>query len=133
MYSITKDLNFCYGHRLMNHAGKCRHLHGHSARVSITLCTEKLNYNGMVCDFADLKAYAEKWIDDTLDHNFLMHKDDPLLPILQQQKERVMVVDEHPTAEFLAKLIFEHVKQGDFPVKEVTVWETDSSQASYLE
>jgi 6-pyruvoyltetrahydropterin/6-carboxytetrahydropterin synthase len=117
----------------MNHAGKCRHLHGHSARVSIKLNTETLDANGMVCDFSDLKEYAEKWINDTLDHNFLMHKDDPLLPILQQQKERVMVVDEHPTAEYLAKLIFSYVKQGNFPVKEVAVWETESSQASYSE
>ena len=42
-----------------------------------------------------------------------------------------MVVDEHPTAEFLAKLIYNYVSKGGFPVTKVSVWETDSSSASY--
>ncbi|PHS71846.1 MAG: 6-pyruvoyl tetrahydrobiopterin synthase [Cycloclasticus sp.] len=131
MYSITKNLTFCYGHRLMNHPGKCKNLHGHSARVAITLEADSLNTQGMVCDFSDINQFAGKWLDDTLDHNMLLHKDDPILPMLQQAGERVMVVDKHPTAEFLAKLIFEHVKTGGFPVTNVSVWETDSANASY--
>ncbi|MEW5008408.1 MAG: 6-carboxytetrahydropterin synthase QueD [Cycloclasticus sp.] len=131
MYSITKNLSFCYGHRLMNHPGKCRHLHGHSARVSITLKSEQLNNQGMVCDFSDIKQFAGQWIDDTFDHNMLLHKDDPILASLQQAGERVMVVDEHPTAEFLAKMIFDYVASGGFPVSNVSVWETDSANASY--
>jgi 6-pyruvoyltetrahydropterin/6-carboxytetrahydropterin synthase len=115
----------------MNHPGKCRHLHGHSARVAITLESENLNDQGMVCDFSDIKKFAGQWIDDTLDHNMLLHKDDLVLPLLQEAGERVMVVDEHPTAEFLAKLIFEHIASGGFPVTHVSVWETDSANASY--
>lgn len=115
----------------MNHPGKCRHLHGHSARVSITLEAETLNEQGMVCDFSDIKQFAGRWINDTLDHNMLLHKDDPVLPMLQEAGERVMVVNEHPTAEFLARLIFEHVADGGFPVTQVSVWETDSANASY--
>ncbi len=115
----------------MNHPGKCRHLHGHSARIAITLETEQLNEQGMVCDFSDIKDFAGQWINDTLDHNMLLYKDDPVLSMLQAAGERVMVVNEHPTAEFLAKLIFEHVKNGGFPVTKVLVWETDSSSASY--
>jgi 6-pyruvoyltetrahydropterin/6-carboxytetrahydropterin synthase len=115
----------------MNHPGKCRHLHGHSARVAITLESEQLNDQNMVCDFSDINKFAGKWIDDTLDHNMLLHKDDPVLPTLREAGERVMVVDEHPTAEFLAKLIFEHVANGGFPVTNVSVWETDSANASY--
>lgn len=131
MYSITKNLTFCYGHRLMNHPGKCRHLHGHSARVAITLESKTLNEQGMVCDFSDIKQFAGKWLDDTFDHNMLLHKNDPVLPLLQKAGERVMVVDEHPTAEFLAKMIFDYVKKGGFPVSQVSVWETDSANASY--
>jgi len=115
----------------MNHPGKCRHLHGHSARVAITLESEALNDQGMVCDFSDIKQYAGKWIDQTLDHNMLLHKNDPVLPLLQEAGERLMIVDEHPTAEFLAKLIFEYVAKGGFPVVDVSVWETDSANASY--
>ncbi|PCH84122.1 MAG: 6-carboxytetrahydropterin synthase QueD [Piscirickettsiaceae bacterium] len=131
MYRITKKFTFCYGHRLMNHPGKCKHLHGHSAQVAITLESEQLNEQGMVCDFSDIKHFAEKWLDDTFDHNMLLHKDDPVLPLLQQAGERVMVVDEHPTAEFLAKMIFDYVATGGFPVTNVSVWETDSANASY--
>ena len=131
MYTITKNLSFCYGHRLMNHPGRCKNLHGHSARVSITLSTNVLNEQGMVCDFSDINGYAGKWIDDNLDHNMLLHKDDPILATLQRAGERVMVVDEHPTAEFLAKMIFEYMEKGDFPIKEVSIWETESAYASY--
>ncbi len=98
----------------MNHPGKCKHLHGHSARVAITLEADTLNEQGMVCDFSDINQFAGKWIDNTLDHNMLLHKDDPILPILQEAGERVMVVDEHPTAEFLARMIFEYVSDGKF-------------------
>jgi len=115
----------------MNHPGKCRHLHGHSARVAITLESCALNEQGMVCDFSDIQSFAGKWLDDTFDHNMLLHKNDPVLPLLQQAGERVMVVNEHPTAEFLAKMIFDYVQQGGFPVSNVTVWETDSANASY--
>jgi len=131
LYRITKKLSFCYGHRLMNHPGKCRHLHGHSARVAITLESKELNEQGMVCDFSDLKQFAGKWISETLDHNMLLHKNDPILPLLQEAGERLMVVDEHPTAEFLAKLIYDYTLKGGFPVTNVSVWETDSASASY--
>lgn len=131
MYRITKNLSFCYGHRLMNHPGKCRHLHGHSARVAITLESNELNDQGMVCDFSDIKKFVGEWISKTLDHNLLLHKNDPVLPLLQEAGERLMVVDEHPTAEFLAKLIYDYVAQGGFPVVDVSVWETDSANASY--
>jgi 6-pyruvoyltetrahydropterin/6-carboxytetrahydropterin synthase len=131
VYRITKNLSFCYGHRLMNHPGKCRHLHGHSARVAITLESNELNDQGMVCDFSDNKQFVGEWINKTLDHNLLLHKNDPVLPLLQEAGERLMVVDEHPTAEFLAKLIYDYVAQGGFPVVDVSVWETDSANASY--
>lgn len=115
----------------MNHQGKCRHLHGHSARVAITLESKSLNDQGMVCDFSEINDFAGKWIDNTLDHNMLLHKDDPILPMLQKAGERVLVVDEHPTAEFLSQMIFEHVAAAGFPVTNVSVWETDSANASY--
>jgi len=131
VYRITKNLSFCYGHRLINHPGKCRHLHGHSARVAITLESKELDEQGMVCDFSDLKQFVGQWISKTLDHNMLLHKNDPVLPLLQEAGERLMVVDDHPTAEFLAKLIYDYVSKGGFPVTNVSVWETDSANASY--
>ena len=133
MYRVTKSIHFCYGHRLMHHTGKCRHLHGHSARADITLVSEQLNEQGMVRDFADIKQVVGTWIDRELDHNLLLHQQDPVLPLLQQAGERLMVVSEHPTAEFLAKLIYQQTHQAGLPVDVVTVWETDSACASYSE
>ena len=39
MYKVTKELHFCYGHRLMQYQGKCRVPHGHNAKVAIDLNT----------------------------------------------------------------------------------------------
>jgi 6-pyruvoyl tetrahydropterin synthase/QueD family protein len=81
MYTITKEVYFCYGHRLMNHPGKCRNLHGHSVKASISVQRSQLNEQGMVCDFSDIKVCVEAYIDEHLDHNFLLHKDDPIIPV----------------------------------------------------
>ncbi len=131
MYTVTKEIHFCYGHRLLNHTGKCRHLHGHNATAVIRLESTILNELGMVCDFSDIGEYVKPWINAVLDHNMLMHKDDPILPILQQAGERVYVMQANPTAENIARLIFEYVAGGGFPVVEVTLHETASALASY--
>lgn len=133
MYSITKDIYFCYGHRLMGHPGKCKHLHGHSVKAAITIVAEDLNNQGMVCDFSEVTQAAQKFIDETLDHNFLLHREDPLVPALTAAKERFLLVDEHPTAEFLARMIFEAIRKEGLNVTRVTLWETTSASASYVE
>ncbi|MEW8585912.1 MAG: 6-carboxytetrahydropterin synthase [Candidatus Thiodiazotropha sp.] len=131
MYAVTKEIHFCYGHRLLNHQGKCRHLHGHNATAVIRLETEQLDPLGMVCDFSDIGDYVKRWIDVTLDHNMLLHSDDPVLPLLQQAGESVYVMQSNPTAENIARLIFEYVEAGGFPVVEVSIFETESALASY--
>ena len=133
MYTITKEIRFCYGHRLLHHKGKCRHLHGHSARALITLASEDLDALGMVCDFSTVKERIGPWIDATLDHNLLLYAEDPLIPRLQEAGERFMVVDENPTAEFIAKMIFEYGRGEGLPVEEVRLYESDGSFASYRE
>lgn len=133
MFYITKEINFCYGHRLMNHKGKCKNLHGHSVKASITLKSEKLDQNGMVCDFSDLKDIVTHYIDEYLDHNFLLHKNDPLIPLLQQQNERFIAIEEHPTAEIISKMIFLYIKNQGLPVIKVDLWETSTACASYQE
>lgn len=133
MYTITKEVYFCYGHRLMNHPGKCRHLHGHSVKAGITVRQERLNDQGMVCDFADIRDCVEGYIDAQLDHNFLLHKDDPIIPALVANNERFMALEEHPTAEVLSKMLYQHLKQSGFNVDQVTLWETASAFACYRE
>ena len=72
MYSITKEIYFCYGHRLMNHGGKCRHIHGHSVKAAITVTASELDDQGMVRDFSDVQQSASAFIEAQLDHNFLI-------------------------------------------------------------
>ena len=133
MYIITKEVYFCYGHRLMNHAGKCRNLHGHSVKASISIKQAELNQQSMVCDFADVKQAVDGFISDVLDHNFLLHKDDPLVPALTAANEQFLLLDEHPTAEVLSKMIYRHVKQQGLNVDQVVLWETTSACACYRE
>jgi 6-pyruvoyltetrahydropterin/6-carboxytetrahydropterin synthase len=131
MFSVTRELTFCYGHRLLNHDGKCRYLHGHNGRAVITLASPQLDALGMVVDFGKLKSVVGGWIDEALDHKMLLHRDDPVLPLLRQQGEPVLALDVNPTAENIARLIYDYAAGQGFPVVEVRLWETESSFATY--
>jgi 6-pyruvoyltetrahydropterin/6-carboxytetrahydropterin synthase len=131
MYRVTREITFCYGHRLLNYDGKCRHLHGHNGRAVLTLAAATLDGLGMVEDFTRLKRVVGGWIDETLDHKMLLHRDDPALPLLRQLGEPVYVLDVNPTAENIARLIFDYTAGQGFPVVEVGLWETEACHASY--
>lgn len=131
MYRVSREIAFCYGHRLLNYDGKCRHLHGHNGRAVVVLEERALDSRGMLVDFGEIKQKVQRWIDDNLDHNMLLCRDDPILPILQERGERVYVMDENPTAENIARLIFDHAQREGLPVLEVVVWETENCYAAY--
>jgi 6-pyruvoyltetrahydropterin/6-carboxytetrahydropterin synthase len=131
MYRVTREIEFCYGHRLLNYDGKCRHLHGHNGRAVITLETAQVDPLGMAVDFGRIKQVVSAWIEATLDHKMLLHKDDPVLGFLRRQGEPVYVMDVNPTAENIARLIFEFAAAQGLPVVEVQLWETDHCFASY--
>lgn len=133
MYKVTREIHFCYGHRLLNYSGKCRHLHGHNGKVEIELYSEKLNELGMVRDFEEIKQVVQVWIDDNLDHNMILCRRDPLIPALEERKERYLLIDENPTAEAISKLIYDYAVSQKLPVSEVRLWETPKSFASYRE
>lgn len=131
MYCISKELRFCYGHRLLNYDGKCRYLHGHNGRAVITLAASELDGLGMVRDFAEIKKVVGGWIDRELDHRMLLHKNDPALAELRRQGEPIFELDVNPTAEAIARLIYDYTASQGFPVVEVRLWETDDSCAVY--
>ena len=131
MFSVTRELTFCYGHRLLDYGGKCRHLHGHNGRAVITLAAAALDDLGMVMDFTRLKRVVGAWIDENLDHKMLLHRADPVLPLLRQLGEPFFVLDVNPTAENIARLIFDFTAGQGFPVVEVKLWETESCYAAY--
>ena len=132
MYSVVKRIDFCYGHRLLNYEGACKHPHGHNAIAEIEV-RGPLDERDMVCDFGDIKRVIAEWIHREIDHRMILRHDDPLLEPLQQQGEPVFVVRANPTAEHIAHLIFDHAKAEGFPVVRVTVWETPTSYATYAE
>jgi 6-pyruvoyltetrahydropterin/6-carboxytetrahydropterin synthase len=131
MFRIAREIAFCYGHRLLNYKGKCRHLHGHNARAVITLEGPKLDSRGMLLDFSDIKERLQRWIDENLDHNMLLSERDPILPLLREQGEQVYVMDCNPTAENIARLIFLKAREAGLPVVEVVLWETENCFAAY--
>lgn len=133
MFTITKDVYFCYGHRLMNHPGKCRHVHGHSVKAAITVAADTLNDQSMVCDFSDIHEIVQQYVDTNFDHNLLLYRQDPLIPLLREAGERFLELDDHPTAEILAQRIFQFIKTQGLNVVSVTLWETSSASACYRE
>ena len=131
MYSVTKRIDFCYGHRLLDYDGPCRHPHGHNAVAEIEVRADTLDHRNMVCDFSDLKRIMKGWIDAELDHRMVLRQDDPLVAALQALGEPVFLVESNPTAELMAKLIFDYAASQGLPVVRVTVWETPTSSAAY--
>lgn len=133
MFRVTKEIDFCYGHRLLNYDGKCKHLHGHNGKAVIVLEGEQLDHRGMVVDFSDIKKQVAGWIDANLDHRMILHEADPIVPVLSEMSEPMYLVSENPTAENIAKLIYDFAKEHRLPVKEVSLWETFNSYATYRE
>jgi 6-pyruvoyltetrahydropterin/6-carboxytetrahydropterin synthase len=131
MYSVTKKIEFCYGHRLLDYDGICKHPHGHNATAEVEVQTGALDNRNMVCDFSDIKRIVKGWIDRELDHKMILRHDDPLVKPLQDLGEPVYIVQTNPTVELIARLIFEKAHEQRLPVVKVTVWETPSSFATY--
>ena len=131
MYLVTKRIDFCYGHRLLDYDGICKHPHGHNAVAEIEVRTGTLDNRNMVCDFSDIKRVVKGWIDRELDHKMLLRHDDPLVAPLKQLGEPVYLLDSNPTVERIAKLIFDKAHENGLPVVRVTVWETPTSFAEY--
>jgi 6-pyruvoyltetrahydropterin/6-carboxytetrahydropterin synthase len=131
MYLVSREIDFCYGHRLLDYDGKCRFLHGHNGRAVITIASETLDRRGMVMDFSDIKNVVSTWIDETLDHRMILCRDDPAVPSLQQLNEPLHLIDVNPTAENIARLIFEFSVSQGFPIAQVELWETPRCYATY--
>ena len=133
MFRVTREIEFCYGHRLLNYAGKCRYLHGHNGIAIISIEGPDLDDRGMLVDFSDIKSAVSTWIDDNLDHRMLLHRDDPVVPTLQEMGEPLYLLDQNPTAENIARLIYEQSAKLELPVPivEVKLWETPKCFATY--
>ncbi|MGN1199310.1 MAG: 6-pyruvoyl trahydropterin synthase family protein [Thermoguttaceae bacterium] len=131
MFSVSREFSFSYGHRLYRYDGRCRRLHGHNALVMIEILEEGLDEQGMAMDFVKVKSTVGKWIDESLDHRVFLAKDDPLAEVLRAAGEEPILFDGNPTAELLAKTIFERARDMGLNVKRVDFWETKNCRATY--
>jgi 6-pyruvoyltetrahydropterin/6-carboxytetrahydropterin synthase len=131
MFRVSREIDFCYGHRLLHYDGKCKYLHGHNGRAIITIESSQLDERGMVIDFSDIKRVVSAWIDEQLDHRMLLHRQDPFVPLLQQQGEPLFLMEVNPTAENIARLIFDYTASRGFPIVECQLWETPRCFATY--
>jgi 6-pyruvoyltetrahydropterin/6-carboxytetrahydropterin synthase len=131
MYSVTKRIEFCYGHRLLEYEGMCRHPHGHNAVAEIEIQADALDARNMVADFGDIKRIVKGWVDREIDHRMILRHDDPLVQSLRALGEPMYLLDSNPTVERIARLLFDISRQHGLPVVRVTVWETPTSWATY--
>lgn len=145
MYHVTKELEFDMAHRLMDYKGACNNLHGHRYKIALSFEGEVETLGdspeeGMVVDFGVVKRLAGDWINNNLDHaTMLFQKDDTLIQTLKGMKLKVVVTPFQPTAENMAKYIFDELTNffdtngPDLSAKlfKVVVWETPTSYATY--
>jgi len=133
LFSVIREIHFSYGHRVLGHKGPCGYLHGHNGRAQIEVSSATLDELNMVVDFAKIKETIGSWIKAHFDHRMILWSQDPLHQVLKQAGEPVVVTEENPTAEALAKLIYQEAKRLQLPVTKVILWETENSCASYHE
>ena len=144
---IGKVIQWDMGHRVLNHRSVCKGLHGHRYKAEICvegkLIEEKgASEEGMVIDFADIKKVAQKFIQEELDHAFMVwDRDHELLEFFKSsQGHKPVIVPFSPTAENVAAYIFNKLKdkftdvfKTGLKLQSVKLWETPSSYALYDE
>jgi 6-pyruvoyltetrahydropterin/6-carboxytetrahydropterin synthase len=141
MFIISKEIEFDAGHRVPLHESKCKNPHGHRYKVRATISGELITEgpeSGMVRDFGNIKALLTRYVHDVYDHGFMIYTDDeamvPFVEMAILQRWKVIITDFIPTAECLAKSIFETLQANGLPnLVEITVFETPTSTASYSE
>ena len=131
MYLVTKRIDFCYGHRLLDYDGVCKHPHGHNAVVEVDVRTDRLDKRNMVADFSDIKRVVKGWIDRELDHKMILREDDPLVKPLRELGEPMYLLESNPTVERIARLIFDKGRELGIDIVNIRVWETPTSYATY--
>ena len=140
---ITKRFSFEAGHALYGYDGRCKNLHGHSYKLSVTVVgspiTDKTNPKfGMVIDFTDLKRIVIEEIIDKFDHSTIFNKNTPhikLAKTLRDEGHNVLLVDYQPTTECMitdfAKKITERLP-NNIKLSSLKLQETESSYAEWV-
>ena len=142
---IAKIIQWDMGHRVLNHRSICKGLHGHRYRAEICVSGNLVSKSGvseegMVIDFADIKKISNKFIQDRLDHAFMVwEKDEELINFFNMSKgHKPVIVPFTPTAENVAAYIFNElnnkfkdVYNTGLHLDSVKLWETPTSYVLY--
>jgi 6-pyruvoyltetrahydropterin/6-carboxytetrahydropterin synthase len=139
---ITKQFTFETGHALYGYDGKCKNVHGHSYKLSVTVIgmpiTDTSNVKlGMVIDFGDLKKIVKEEIVDPFDHATVFNKNTPHIELAKELKVRghkVILADYQPTSEnmvidFASKIKARLSKQ--IQLHSINLRETDTAFAEW--
>jgi 6-pyruvoyltetrahydropterin/6-carboxytetrahydropterin synthase len=139
---ITKQFSFETGHALYGYDGKCKNVHGHSYKLSVTVIgspisdTSHVKY-GMVIDFSDLKKIVKEEIVDHFDHATVFNKNTPHIELAEELKNRghhVILVEYQPTSENMVTDFAQKIKNrlpADIQLHSLKLQETDSSFAEW--
>lgn len=134
--SATRRIQFCAGHRVYEHEGKCKHLHGHNYVALVTAQAPAQDDIGRVIDFSVLKEKIGGWIDQHWDHGFILYVDDlEAVDKVGGDGQKLFLLPENPTAENMAKHLLYTVgpamlKGTGVALSEVILWETENCYAS---
>ena len=126
---ISRTFHFDMAHRLTFHKGKCRNLHGHTYKLEIIM-SGKVDKNGIIIDFGDLKNIVNKNIIDKLDHSTAIYKNDSLLLDNFPKVLKYNIFEQETTAENLSKWIFDKLTNL-LEIEQVRLWETPKNQVTY--
>jgi len=140
---ITKQFNFETGHALYGYDGKCRNVHGHSYKLSVTVIGQPIQDNsnvkfGMVIDFSDLKKIVKEEIVDQFDHATVFNKNTPHVELAKELSDRghhVLLVDYQPTSEMMVIDFAEKIKNrlpNNIKLFSVKLQETETSFAEWF-
>ena len=129
---IRKEITVDYAHRLSQHNGQCSNIHGHTGRIVVELSGRTDPRTGMVMDFGDMKRFLDP-IRDRLDHAIVLNDcfDQDIIHFMQAKRFKVMALWDEPTAENLARWVYNTMEADDLPVSEVTFYETENNYAIY--
>jgi 6-pyruvoyltetrahydropterin/6-carboxytetrahydropterin synthase len=139
---ITKQFSFETGHALYGYDGKCKNVHGHSYKLSVTVIgnpiTDKANVKyGMVIDFGDLKKIVKSEIVDIFDHATVFNKNTPHIELAKELESRdhnVILVEYQPTSENMVVDFAEKINSrlpGHVKLHSLKLQETETSFAEW--
>ena len=134
--TIVRRIDFCAGHRLLGHEGKCAALHGHNYAAEFHITADALDDVGRVVDFAEVKTRLKGWIDRHWDHGFLLWERDAaaIAAVRSVEPCKLFTLPANPTAEVLADHLLREVcpeQLGPLGVRceRVELWETPQCRA----